>query len=340
MRLLIVTQAVDSSDPILGFFHRWIEEFAKHAERVHVIALKEGEHELPANVTVHSLGKERGRPTLGGIVYAWRFLVLAWNLRREYDAVFVHMNPEYVVLGGPLWRLSGKRIGLWYVHGSVTIPLWIATRFSHRVFSASQESFPIPTATLVACGHGIDAADPKRAERSSKAVLRILTVGRISRIKHTKEMLSALDELKKRDIGAMLSIVGVPVTDDDRAYEREIRREYGARNDVVFEGAILHAKVPEHLARSDVFLNLSATGGMDKAVLEALAAGVPAVSSNETFRSMLGPFGLFIASRERRVVADALVRACDTDISSLVAEVRVQHSLQTLVPRILEKLEL
>ena len=56
-RLLITTQAVDLDDPVLGFFHRWIEEFAKHCESISVICLKEGRHDLPDNVHVYSLGK-------------------------------------------------------------------------------------------------------------------------------------------------------------------------------------------------------------------------------------------------------------------------------------------
>ena len=60
MRLLIVTQAVASEDSVLGFFVRWIEEFAKHCERIEIICLKEGKHRLPANVCVYSLGKEKG----------------------------------------------------------------------------------------------------------------------------------------------------------------------------------------------------------------------------------------------------------------------------------------
>ena len=85
MRLLIVTQTVDSGDPILGFFHRWIEEFAKHTERIEVICLREGFHALPANVRVHSLGKERG--AAGRATYALHFLSLVWRLRHDYDAL-------------------------------------------------------------------------------------------------------------------------------------------------------------------------------------------------------------------------------------------------------------
>src|SRR3989344_8687589 len=59
MRLLIVTQKIDRDDDLLGFFHQWICEFARHCESVTVICLEKGEYALPANVRVLSLGKER-----------------------------------------------------------------------------------------------------------------------------------------------------------------------------------------------------------------------------------------------------------------------------------------
>src|SRR3989344_2582413 len=99
MRLLICTQAVDKDDRVLGFFHTWLIEFAKHFKQITIICLKEGAHTLPNNVLVYSLGKEKGHPPhLSKLVYAWRFVRLAWKLRKNYDAVFVHMNQEYVLL--------------------------------------------------------------------------------------------------------------------------------------------------------------------------------------------------------------------------------------------------
>ena len=58
MKLLICTQAVDREDSVLGFFHSWIREFAKHYESVTVICLYKGEYDLPENVKILSLGKE------------------------------------------------------------------------------------------------------------------------------------------------------------------------------------------------------------------------------------------------------------------------------------------
>src|SRR5665213_2769000 len=153
MRLLICTQAVDLDDPVLGFFHRWLEEISKHSETVHVICLKEGRHDLPKNVFVHSLGKESGRSR---IKYLTRFFRYIREFRSEYDAVFVHMNAEYVVLGGLLWRLWGKRIGLWRNHKQKSFFTSIAVRLSEFVCYTSPEAFVARFKNSVQMPIGID----------------------------------------------------------------------------------------------------------------------------------------------------------------------------------------
>ena len=113
MKLLILTQKVDRTDSVLGFFHTWLVEFSKRAELVTVIALEVGEYQLPQNVTVTSLGKELG---VSKVVYLWRLFSTVIGQQKKYDAVFVHMNPIYVVLCGWFWKLTGKKIALWYTH--------------------------------------------------------------------------------------------------------------------------------------------------------------------------------------------------------------------------------
>ena len=76
MKLLLVTQKVDEDDEVLGFMHRWIEEFAKHCEKVIVVCLREGSHSLPDNVEVHSLGKEREIPRFLRWIQALRYIVV------------------------------------------------------------------------------------------------------------------------------------------------------------------------------------------------------------------------------------------------------------------------
>ena len=111
MRLLITTQILDKNDTNLGFFHTWIEKLAAKVEQVYVICLKKGNYDLPKNVTVMSLGKEQG--SVSSLKYAIRFYRCLWGLRGKYDNVFVHMNPEYTILAGWYWRLTGKKVLLW-----------------------------------------------------------------------------------------------------------------------------------------------------------------------------------------------------------------------------------
>src|SRR4051812_25119270 len=101
MKLLLFTQTVDEDDLYLGFFHAWIEELAKHFEKITVVCLKEGKHFLPENVEVLSLGKEHGTSRL---TRALRVLGYSYQRRREYDSVLVHMNQEYILLAGWMWK--------------------------------------------------------------------------------------------------------------------------------------------------------------------------------------------------------------------------------------------
>ena len=120
MNLLIMTQKVDASDPILGFFDRWIDAFAAHCPSVTVLCLEEGTHDLPSSVRVFSLGKEKKQSRLR---YLLRFYRLIIRERSRYDAVFVHMNPKWVAAGAPYWFLRGVPVYLWYTHYTMHFPL-------------------------------------------------------------------------------------------------------------------------------------------------------------------------------------------------------------------------
>lgn len=340
MKLLICTQIVDQNDPILGFFHRWIQEFAVHCEHVEVICLKEGTHALPANVHVHSLGKERG--AVSKMQYAFRFWRQLYRVRHEYDAVFVHMNPEYMLLGGLYWRFAQKPTALWYVHKSVTPKLRLAVLLLGSVFSVSRESFRLQTSKLHIVGMGIDpsmTADP--APRIGG--IRIITTGRIAHTKRIMEMLDVLDVLYRDGKEFTFTVVGAPVNPEDFVYEKILieavqAKPYASR--VFLRGAVPHTAIPALLREQSVFLNLSATGSVDKAVLEALASGVPAVVSNEAFKDMLSPFGLYVGSGDAAQLAHAVEQAAMLDPKPLRDMVLATHSLKRLVPTILETLQI
>lgn len=254
------------------------------------------------------------------------------------------MNPEYLVLAGWLWRLLKKRSVLWYTHKSVNLRLRLAVYFADAVCTASAESFRLPSEKVYVVGHGIDtvAFVPERRARRGK-MLHVLTIGRLSPTKRIAEMLAALDELAARKVSFSFTIAGVPATLVDEHYEKSIRdalikKSYAKQ--VRFLGAVSHKEIPKLLATHDVFVNLSLTGSIDKAVLEALTSGVPVVTTNEAFRSLLAPVGLYVEGGTPQTIADALMRAAKLDIRALAAEVREHYALPHAIAKVFGILDL
>lgn len=331
MKILLLTQKVDRTDGVLGFFHRWIEEFARYAEVVHVVCLSEGEHDLPDNVHVHSLGKEKGT---GRLAYLWRFYRYIWTLRHDYDAVFVHMNQIYVVLGGLLWRLWGKRIGLWYMHKSVPITLRLAEKVTHDIFTGTTESFRLPSRKVTVTGHGIDvtAFAPKEAPRDD-GLLQIVSIGRLSPVKDYETIIEAIDHLRKRGVEATLTIVGSAGTPEQGAYEADLKeqvRTRGLGEYVSFVGSVAHARIRQYLTEADVFVNMSHTGSLDKAVLEAMATETLVVTCNDPVRAMLGEYQglLFVEKSDAGGLAERLSRIASLPSSE---RLKIGSALRTLV---------
>lgn len=300
MKLLIVTQKVNKGDSILGFFHRWIIEFAKHCELVTVICLEEGLHELPLNVKVFSLKKERSASSYGwsfgcDAQYILSFYRYLWRERKNYDAVFVHMNPIYVVLGGIIWKILGKKTSLWYTHKNVDLKLRVSEKLVDQIFTASKESFTLVSKKILVTGHGIDVlqyADTPRSKVMGQEPIIILCVGRITPIKRAHVLVEAANLLKKQwGKRFEIRLIGSPVTESDKLYKETVQSlilKYGLESEVRFIGDISPEIMPERYANADATVNLAPTGGVDKVVLESMAAGVPVFVVNETFRGYLG----------------------------------------------------
>ena len=344
MKLLICTQTVDSQDSNLGFFHRWIEEFSKHCEQVTVICLREGDHTLPANVRVYSLGKEHG--PVSRVRYAIRFLLLIRRLRGQYDAVFVHMNPEYVLLGGFLWRRWSKRVGLWYAHRSCTKKLARAVRLVGCVLTVAPDSFPITTTKLKALGHGVDTVLFAPVPHQTSHKICIVTTGRVAASKHLIEMLDTLDVLHARHIKCTFTIVGVATSPIEEHYANQLLKEIVKRpyaESVHLLGAVPHDHLPRVLHTHNLFFNFGSTGNMDKAGLEALACGLPVITTNSAFQHILKPYGLYVPTMEGASVASAVEaffnRTDRATVSTALRDVVVaNHSLTHLIPKILAEL--
>ena len=300
MRLLITTQAVDLDEPALANFHRWIEEFAQRCESVHVICLKEGRHTLPTNVHVYSLGKAAAMAPSGRVArivsrvkYVSHFYSYVWRLRSSYDAVFVHMNPEYVILAGWWWRLQRRRIVMWYVHRQKSLMLRAAVFLVNTVCTTAKESIGVVSPKIVVMGHGIDVVQYTSQEPKVLSVdaPRIVSVGRITPIKNLEVIVDAVAQLRERSIAATLDLVGVPTVATDFVYEKKVRdhvSELHLDTNVSFIGVVKNEDMPSLYPQYDFSVNACPTGGIDKAVLESMATGTIPLVCNVAFRDYFG----------------------------------------------------
>lgn len=290
MKLLFITQKVDKNDDVLGVYHRWIEELAKKVEKIQVICLYKGRAELPANVFVHSLGKEL--PGHNRLRYLRNFFRLVWVLRKDYDTVFVHMNPEYVILAGWLWRILGKRVVFWYAHYISNLKLRIATIFPNLIVTSTRRAFPFASKKLMVLQQGIDTERFKPLKLKVKSEkFKVLFLGRISPVKNLDVLIRALQLAEQRS-GLSLSVVGAPTPGKPIEAEyfqkvQELTKELGISGLVDFQKPVPNFLTPEIYRKHDLFVNLTVTGSFDKSTLEAMASGIPILVSNLAFRDIL-----------------------------------------------------
>jgi glycosyltransferase involved in cell wall biosynthesis len=249
MKLLICTQKVDRQDITLGFFHRWIIEFAQHFESVTVICLYEGEHDLPANVKVLSLGKERGKSHPKYILRFYKYILREIG---NYDKVLVHMNQEYILLGGLLWKLFRKKVYMWRNHYDGTWLTDVAAVFCSKVFCTSRFSYTAKYKKTILMPVGIDTDFFKSNQAIKRIPQSILSQGRISPSKNIHIFIEVLGCLKGQGKTFTASIYGDPLPKDAEYYSSLKKRvqELGLSNIAKFYPALRYRDLP------DVYSNL------------------------------------------------------------------------------------
>lgn len=350
MNLLIVTQKVNKEDDVLGFFHDWIEEFSKKYERVTVICLEEGEHDLPDNVKVLSLGKEHLEiknwklKITTRVSYIFKFLFYIFRFRREYEYVLVHMNPEYVVLGGWFWRLLGKKVALWYNHAKGGGKVRFASLFAHHIFYTSEYAYTRRFKKARIMPAGIDVHKFILPEAKNRKKNSILLLGRISPVKHVDVMIKALSSLSERGVDFTVSVYGEPTDSDiDKKYFNEIKnlaKPLLKKNIITFNKGVPNYKTPEIYNTHDIFINATHKGSLDKTILESSSSGTIPIICNESFKEIF-PKELFFKEDNAIDLANTLQflfllsdNQKDQIRQQLREKVMKEHGLQKLIETI------
>jgi glycosyltransferase involved in cell wall biosynthesis len=349
MRLLLFNLATDAGDPILGFTTRWIQALAKRVESIDVITMRAGRLEVPDNVQVYSVGKEKGYSEPRRVVEFYRHL---FRILREnrIDVCFSHMIQIFTVLAAPVLKMKSIPIVTWYAHRQVTTILKLAHHLSDRMVSINESSYPYRHDKFTPLGHGIDTDlfSPDGTEPEKPPLL--LSVGRLSPIKDPITLVEAVHLLRQQGHEVRCALVG-EAPERDKAYAEAVRqrvRELSLDGVVQFVGAIPNDQVVHWYRRCFAHINLCPTGALDKAALEAMACAKPSFVANEGFRETLGRWAdwlLFQHSNFKDLAqkVQQLLQMSSSEQQVMVTDLRrsvvEQHSLERLADNLVALFE-
>jgi glycosyltransferase involved in cell wall biosynthesis len=326
-RLILATQVVDPEHPFLGATVAKLRALASRLDELVVIAERGFPAALPGNCRLHLFGpgsRERR---------ARRFLAaLGSELSPRPIAFVAHMVPTYALLAAPLVRPRRVPLLLWFTHWKPSRTLALAERVSTAVLSVDRRSFPLPSAKLVAIGHGVDTALFSCAERAPASGLRALALGRTSPAKGLETIAQAASLA-----GVELEVFGASTTEEERR-ERARLLDMG----VAVGEPVPYSQVPALLSSRDVLVNNMREGALDKVVYEAAATCMPVLASNSGFDDLL-PAELRFGRDDPDELARKLRTLVDVDRQALGAHLRERvvaaHSAEHWAERVLEVAE-
>jgi glycosyltransferase involved in cell wall biosynthesis len=128
---------------------------------------------------------------------------------------------------------------------------------------------------VVRCGIDLDRFTYAPSDQIS-GVPKIVVVGRLSAEKGHGVLLEALSLLRRDGTDAMVEFAG------DGGYRSDLEAQavrLGVADRVRFLGGLHPSEIPEHLRRADIFCLPSFSEGLPVSIMEAMAVGIPVVTT-------------------------------------------------------------
>ena len=149
----------------------------------------------------------------------------------------------------------------------------------------------------------------KQSRISDTSCVEVLCVARLVERKGIGDLLDAVPHILRRCDNVHLTIVG------RGDYEVPLKRqcaELGIENRVEFRGYVEHFRMPEVYAHADIFVLPSLNEGMPNGVLEAMASGLPIITTytGGTCELIRGN-GIVIPMKAPQAIADAIVELAE-----------------------------
>lgn len=347
LRIVFFCQAVDADDPVLPTTVRWIEALANKpgVDHVSVLALRTGRYELPANVDVTAF-RRSNRLTTSAAFYR----ALRRSLRPRPDCFFVYQGGPYPAMLLPFKLLRRIPIVQWKAHPVISRQMAFYARWcDDLILTSARAAFPMALPKVRVLGQGIDT-DRFRIEKRPR-LGDLIAVGRIAPTKHVDEMVRAVAHANRTNgTGYRFNIYG-PVLPGEQAYMARVVNlidELGAADWVKLHDPVKQEELPDLLNGHRASLNFT-YGAIDKTAVEAMACGLPVITTNDAIVEILPPdlHPILVADKDGMAAqAETIHRLLgrpEAEIERLGQRLRAlvvsDHSIERLFDRVLEEIK-
>jgi len=345
MKLLMITRKVDENDSSpAGFTYNWVKKIGEKLEKLYVITWQKSDRgDLPNNIEIISLPDNK----------FFKVFVLQFELLKilpKVNGVFCHQNPEYTILSALMSKIFRKRIVSWHAHGSVNWKIILVNFFTDKILTSSDKGCRLKNRkkiNVIGQGIDIDYFNKKQIVNNEQKNFRILSVGRISPTKDYNTLIDAIDILinQKKIENIEIQIIGGPVLKKEQKYFNDLKnivKDKKLEDYIKLLGPISHNQILSYYQNSDLFINLSHTGSMDKVVLEAMACEKLVLTCNEAFFDFLNDQRFIFQKKNSQDLVQKIIDLINLEIEKKQAigqqlrdKVIKDHNLDNLIKKII-----
>ena len=168
----------------------------------------------------------------------------------------------------------------------------------------------LPSVSIDVIPNGVDLdrfhpTEPGKEEN----LLNLLTVGRLSPTKRVEMLIGAVQILHKTGCNVHFTIVGGGAMIDEL---KQTVSENKLSNIIEVAGRIDSEKMPQFYRQNDIFISATMQEGMSNAMLEAMASGLPIITTRcEGLEELIADNGIVVEESQAEAIAKAIKKVAD-----------------------------
>ncbi len=169
----------------------------------------------------------------------------------------------------------------------------------------------LPSVAIDVIGNGVelDRFSPAPNCRGSNREIKLLTVGRLSGTKRVDILIDAVELLHKQGLEVRFAAIGGGGL---KSQLRQIVQDKGLGNIITITGRREGNEMPDVYRQNDIFISATCQEGMSNAMLEAMASGLPIITTRcEGVEELISDNGIVVDSDDATGIAGAVKTLVD-----------------------------